>query len=169
MGPNEAGHQGHPLVLGCGMVHFALSPRVFLPPFHSEFRLGAVRAKVILFSLTGLGGFLRSPEGAHVFYSTGVINSLGHMLRLGCQDTASRIPARRENPTFSSKTHGKICEFLFQPGFVAPNWRMLQIPLGGHSPTPWKWLGRLRRRPRSFSLPACPSALCSPFQAGVVR
>ena len=56
---------------------------------------------VMLFSLTGLGGFLRSPEGAHVCYSTVVINSLGHMLRLGWKDTASRIPARRENLHFN--------------------------------------------------------------------
>ena len=57
--------------------------------------------QIILFSLTGLGGFLSSPEGAHAFYSTGAINSLGHMLRLGWKDTASRIPARRENPHFN--------------------------------------------------------------------
>ena len=92
-----------------------------------------VRREVMLFSLTGLGGFLRSPEGAHVCYSTGAISSLGNMLRLGWQDIASRIPARRETPNFTSKTRGKICEFLSQLGFVAPNWRMLQIPLGGHS------------------------------------
>ena len=77
------------------------------------------------------------------------------MLRLGCQDTASRIPARRENPNFTSKTHGKICEFLFQPGFVAPNWRMLQIPLGGHS---MEAVGATREEP-AFALlarlPAC--------------
>ena len=114
----------------------------------------------MLFSLTGLGGFLRSPEGAHVFYSTGVINSLGHMLRLGCQDTASRIPARRETPNFTSKTRGKICEFLFQPGFVAPNWRMLQIPLGGNS---MEAVGATREEP-AFALlarlPVC--SLLSP-------